>query len=86
MQPSGTACLIEAEQAVTVRKVVAGLPAHYRALIVLREIEERPFDEIAGILGCSVQSARVRASKARKMLKERLEPILAEEVKRAESG
>ena len=80
-QPAGTACLIRAERAVTVRKVIAGLPAHYRALIVLREIEERPFEEIAGILGCSVQSARVRASKARKMLKERLEPILAEEVR-----
>ena len=79
-EPSGTARLVRTERAIAVRKVIAGLPPHYRALIVLREIEERPFEEIARILGCSIQSARMRASKARKVLRERLEPILAEEV------
>ena len=49
-------------------------------MIVLREIEERPFEEIAQILGCSVQSARMRASKARKLLRERLQPYIAEEL------
>jgi len=67
------------ERAIAVRKAIAGLPAHYRVLIVLRDMEDRPFDEIASILGCSVQSARTRESKARKMLRERLEPYLGEE-------
>jgi RNA polymerase sigma-70 factor, ECF subfamily len=81
-EPSETgsvACLERAETAAMVRKVTAALPAHYRALIVLREIEERPMDEVAQILGCSVASARTRLTRARKLLRERLEPYLAEE-------
>ena len=68
------------ETTATVKKVVAGMPGHYRVLIVLRELEERSFEEIAEVLGCSVASARTRASKARKMLRERMRPYLAEEV------
>ena len=75
------ACLEKTETAAVVRKVVDGMPAHYRALIVLREIEGRPFEEIAAILGCSVASARTRASKARKMLRDRMRPYFAEEDK-----
>lgn len=79
-EPSAVACLEKAEAAVVVGKVLAALPAHYRVLVVLREMEERPFEEIAEILGCSIQSARVRASKARKLLRERMRPYLAEDV------
>lgn len=78
-EPSGVACLERAETKATVRGAIAALPAHHRALIVMRDIEERPFEEIAQILGCSVQSARTRLTRARKMLRERLEPYLAEE-------
>ena len=79
-QPNGVACLVKAEQALMVRKVIAGLPAHYRALVVLREIEERSFEEVARIIGCTPASARTRASKARKLLRERLQPYLSEEL------
>ena len=72
-------CLEKTETAAVVRKVVDGMPAHYRALIVLREIEGRSFEEVAGVLGCSVASARTRASKARKMLRDRMRPYFAEE-------
>jgi DNA-directed RNA polymerase specialized sigma24 family protein len=48
-------------------------------VIVLREVEGRPLDEVAGILGCSVGSARSRAYKARNLLRERMRPFLAEE-------
>ncbi len=78
-EPSGVACLQREETKATVRRAIASLPAHYRALIVLRDIEERPFDEIAQVLSCSIQSARTRLAKARKLLRERLEPYLAEE-------
>ena len=80
-QTNGVACLVRAETAIAVRKVIAGLPAHYRALVILREIEERPFEEVAQIIGCSLSSARTRASKARKLLRERLEPYLSEELR-----
>lgn len=72
-------CVTRADTASVIRKVLGGMPAHYRVLLALREIEGRPFDEIARILGCSVESARVRASKARRMLRERLEPLVRED-------
>lgn len=68
-----------ADTALVVRKTLMGLPGHYRVFIVLREIEDRSFEEIAQLMGCSVQSARMRASKARKILRERLAPLLSEE-------
>lgn len=73
------ACADKVTTAVVVRNAMAELPANHRAVIVLREIEERPFEEIAKILGCSVGSARVRCCKARKLLRDRLEACLKEE-------
>lgn len=78
--PNGVSCLVNTETALMVRKVIAGLPPHYRALVVLREIEERSFEEVAHIIGCTPASARTRASKARKLLRERLQPYLSEEL------
>lgn len=78
---SGIATMEAAETAITIRKVMAAMPSHYRALLVLREIEGRCFEEIARIIGCSEQSARTRASKARKMLRERMRPYLGEDYK-----
>ena len=78
---SAAAEVEKAETAALVRKVLAGMPGHYRAVLVLREMEERSFGEIAEILGCSVASARTRACKARKMLRERLRVYFAEEDK-----
>ncbi len=66
------------ETTVVVRKALAGIPAHYRALIILKDMESRPFEEIAQILDCSIESARVRTSKARRILRERLRPLLEE--------
>ncbi|MCE5314725.1 MAG: sigma-70 family RNA polymerase sigma factor [Armatimonadota bacterium] len=63
----------------TVRRALAEVPANHRALIVLREIEGRPFEEIAAILGCSVGSARVRSCKARNLLREKLRTYMEDE-------
>lgn len=72
-------CLERSEIADALRNVLGMMPGHYRALIVLRDVEERSFEEISEILGCSVESARVRLCKARKVLRERMRPYLAEE-------
>ena len=74
--PVADATLERAELAAELRKVMAGMPAHFRVLIVLREIEGRPFGEIAQVLGCSEPSARTRACRARGMLRERMRPYL----------
>jgi len=71
-------CMERTATAATLRQVMAAMPAHYRVLLVLREIEGRPFKEIAAILGCSEISAKTRASRARTMLRERMQPYLDE--------
>ena len=70
-------CVEESVTAAAVRKVLAAMPPHYRTLVVLRDMEERSFEEIAALLGCSVESARMRLCKARKLLREKLRPYLA---------
>ena len=64
------------ELAANVRRVIAGMPFNHRLLLVVRLVEDRPFDEIAGILGCSQHSARARFWLATKMLRGRMRPYL----------
>ncbi|HVJ79822.1 MAG TPA: sigma-70 family RNA polymerase sigma factor [Planctomycetia bacterium] len=44
------------EQAVRVAEAIASLPEHYRDVIVLRHIEERPFAEVAERMSRSIDS------------------------------
>ncbi len=73
------ATMVRSETADQLRKALAGLPARYRIFLVLRHMEERSFEEIAEIVGCSVSRAWTRTSKARRLLRERMGPYLAED-------
>lgn len=53
---------------------VRELPHSYREVFVLRHIEDISYEEIAAATGDSVGSLKVRAHRARKLLKERLFP------------
>lgn len=53
------------------------LPEHYRALLVLREVEELSNEEVAEILGESVSSVKSRLHRARMALREILTKGLA---------
>lgn len=61
------------------RKALSALPAHHRSVIVLRDIEEREYGEIAQILGCTIGGAKLRVLRARRALKERIAPFLSDE-------
>ncbi len=50
------------------------LPESYREVFVLRQIEGVPYEDIAAATGDSVSSLKVRAHRARKLLKEKLFP------------
>lgn len=58
------------------RKALAALPAHHRSVIVLRDLEEREYTEIASILGCTVGGAKLRVLRARRALRDRIAPLL----------
>lgn len=70
---------LEAERRVKVlRTALTALPAHHRQVIVLRDLEEREYSEIAGILGCTVGGAKLRVLRARRALRDRVAPFLSE--------
>ncbi len=64
--------LIETERSRTIEKAIATLPDKYRAPIVLREIQELSYEEIAQILGLGLGTTKSRISRARGLLREKL--------------
>lgn len=63
-------------QVQALRKALAALPVHHRTVIVLRDLEGREYSDIAEMLGCSVGGAKLRVLRARRALKERMEPLM----------
>ncbi len=53
-------------------RAIAALPAHHRAVIVLREVDGLAYDEIAAVLSCSMGTVMSRLHYARARLKEAL--------------
>ncbi len=72
--PRETAAGTEAAEAV--RRAVASLPIELRAPLILSAIEELPHAEIARILDISPKAVERRISRARDLLKPRLQPYL----------
>lgn len=71
---------LEADRRVdALRRALAALPAHHRSAIILRDVEERDYSEIAKILGCTVGGAKLRVLRARRALKDRVAPLLGED-------
>jgi len=60
------------------RKAIAGLPVHHRQMIVMRDIEEREYNDIAEVLGITIGGAKLRVLRARRALRVRLAPLLEE--------
>ncbi len=58
---------------------LAELPAGYRAVIVLHDVEGLQHEEIAEILGCRVGTSKSQLHKARAKMRELLGPALAAE-------
>ena len=59
-----------------VAEAIATLPRKYRDILVLREYEERSYEEISSILGCSKGTVESRLFRARARLKERLKAFI----------
>jgi RNA polymerase sigma-70 factor (ECF subfamily) len=66
---------------VAIEKALAALPAHHRTVIILRDIEERDYQDIASILGCTMGGAKLRVLRARRALRDRVAPLLGDEAR-----
>ena len=60
-----------------VRRCIAGLPENYRAVLLLRDIEELDTDEAARSLAINANTVKVRLHRARQALKTLIERELA---------
>ena len=54
------------------------LPINHREIIVLRDVEEMAFEDIARILNCSRASVPVKLFRARRLLKDRVKALLTD--------
>jgi RNA polymerase sigma-70 factor, ECF subfamily len=70
--------LLSGETHARVRRAIDMLPAHYRAVVLLRDIEELSNEETAEILGEPVSSVKSRLHRARMALRENLTRLMAE--------
>ena len=60
----------------TVNGAIDALPEELRTAIVLREIEGRSYDEIAGMMDCPIGTVRSRIFRAREAVAQKLRPLL----------
>ena len=67
-RPDPLSELARAETVANVRQAVLALPAHYREVVVLCELQEMSYAEAAGALGCAVGTVRSRLHRARTLL------------------
>lgn len=64
--------IIDDERSAVIARAIATLPPKYRVPIVLRDIEGKSYEEIAGILELGLGTTKSRISRARALLKEKL--------------
>ena len=72
--------LLREERAVQVRRALDRLSDEHRTILVLREIDDCDYDQIAQILQLPVGTVRSRLHRARLQLKEQLDEILGNNV------
>jgi len=68
---------VQTELRAVLSSAVSELPAHYRAVIVLHDVEGLSMAEVADALGITVPTAKTRAHRARLLLRKRLSMFMA---------
>jgi RNA polymerase sigma-70 factor (ECF subfamily) len=74
--PLQDAAVVEDERRAAVARAIATLPEKYRAPLVLRDVEERSYDEIACILNMNEGTVKSRINRARGFLRDKLQAYL----------
>jgi RNA polymerase sigma-70 factor (ECF subfamily) len=67
---------VEDERRAAVARAIASLPEKYRAPLVLRDVEERSYEEIACILQMNEGTVKSRINRARTFLRDKLQAYL----------
>ncbi len=75
-EPSPHSQLLAAEIKEQVHLALSNLPTHYRAPLILREIEDWSYQDIAKAVGCREGTVKSRINRGRSQLRELLEPYM----------
>jgi RNA polymerase sigma-70 factor, ECF subfamily len=70
---------VQAELRTVLSSALSELPAHYRVVVVMHDVEGWSMAEIANCLGITVATAKTRAHRARLLLRQRLSIFMAGE-------
>jgi RNA polymerase sigma-70 factor (ECF subfamily) len=64
--------LIHSENTAALHQALRDLPERYRDVVILCDLEERNYDEVAGLMSCPIGTIRSRLHRARAMLAAKL--------------
>jgi RNA polymerase sigma-70 factor (ECF subfamily) len=64
--------VVSAESRQVINEMLDRLPDHYRAILILRDVEERSNEEVAEILGETIAAVKSKLHRARMALREQL--------------
>jgi len=76
--PTPDALAADNEQRLAIEKTVLELPPALRETLILREFEDTSYAEISELQGCPIGTVRSRLAAARKILREKLRPVMEE--------
>jgi RNA polymerase sigma-70 factor (ECF subfamily) len=76
IEDSPQAIVERKEMTAIIFKALSGMPAAQREIIVLHEVEDLSYEEIAAVLGVSRTSIKLRLFRARRNLKDRVASLM----------
>lgn len=69
-----------------VREAINALPEHHRNVIIMRDLQELEYSDIAEVLKTTVGGAKLRVLRARRALRDQLSPTLGQAIVEAREG
>lgn len=76
LSPDPAEELAHGERGRAIETALSSLPEKYRAPVVLRDVEQKTYEEVAEILGLGLGTTKSRISRGRAVLREKLERYL----------
>lgn len=67
--------LVRKQQRISIDEAINSLPPKYREVIELRHKDDKPYEEIADLLGIPVGTVKARIFRARELLKQKLKSL-----------
>jgi RNA polymerase sigma-70 factor (ECF subfamily) len=71
------AALTEREETERVRQAVLALPANYREVVVLCDLQQLDYAQAGAVIGCAIGTVRSRLHRGRQLLAEKLSRVVA---------